>query len=135
MKRRFLLFLLLAFGLSACQVEGIAERKKAVKLRDTLNRYEVVVRWGALEKAYGFLVPELNEDVVIPAGLDNIRVTGYDLLGGPSKLSEDRVTQTVRIDYVLQDSQVVRSLADKQIWQWNDEIGDWQRANPVPELK
>ena len=135
MKSRFLILLFVTLGLSACQIASLTERSEANKLRDTLGDYESVIRWGDLEKAYGFLIPELNEKAVIPQDLANYRVTGYELLNVPSKLSEHKVTQSVRIDYVLKDRQVLRSFIDKQLWQWSDEESTWQRANPVPEFK
>lgn len=135
MKMRYLLLLVAYLSLAACQVASLTERSEANKLRDTLADYESVIRWGSLEKAYGFLTPELNEKAVIPNDLGNYRVTGYELLNVPSKLSEHKVTQSVRIDYVLKDRQILRSLVDKQLWHWVEEESTWQRANPIPGFK
>lgn len=131
-KTRYLLLVLTSLLLAACQVPSISERSKDNKLRDTLNSYESVIRWGILEKAYGFLSPELSEEAVIPDNLKNFRVTGYERINGPSPLSDDKAAQTVLIEYVLVDRQVLRSLIDKQIWQWAEEEKAWQRANPIP---
>jgi len=135
MKARWPLLAITYLLLTACQVASITERSEANKLRDTLNAYEATVRWGALEQAYGFLTPSLKAQVQVPGNLGNVRVTGYQLLSGPSKLTPHKVTQTVVIDYVLQDQQVVRRISDRQLWIYDEAEGGWQRANPVPELR
>jgi len=137
MTKRFLLLLSACLLLAACQtpsIPSLSERSKDNKLRDTLNSYEVAIRWGAVDRAYGFLTPELSEQTEIPTGLGNFRVTGYDRIDGPRELPEDRATQTVVIEYVEKDRQVVHTLTDRQIWQWKDEEGVWLRANPIPSF-
>ncbi len=135
MKARWPFLAITCLLLTACQVASIAERSEANKLRDTLNAYEAVVRWGSLDQAYGFLTADLAAQSTVPPGLDNIRVTGYELLSGPRKLSPHKVTQSVAIDYVLQDQQVVRRITDRQIWTYSEAVGKWERANPIPPLQ
>jgi hypothetical protein len=128
--RYLLLLLLLALSLPACQ--SIAEREDARKLELTLDSYATAVRWQPLDRQYGFLLPELQPDMP-PEGLDLLRVTGYEIVSPPRMLAKDKVVQTVTIEYVLTESQVVRSLTDHQVWKLVDK--KWQRANPVPEFK
>jgi len=135
MKARWPLLAITYLLLTACQVASIAERSEANKLRDTLNAYEAVIRWGTLDQAYGFLTAGLAAQTTIPAGLENVRVTGYELLSGPGKLAPHKVNQTVAIDYVLQDQQVVRRITDRQTWEYSEEAGKWERANPIPSLR
>lgn len=135
MKARWPLLAITYLLLTACQVASISERTEAKKLNDTLSAYEAVVRWGSLEQAYGFLTPDLSAQTEIPAGLANVRVTGYELLSGPGKLTTHKVTQTVAIDYVLKDQQVVRRLTDRQSWEYDEKEGEWQRSNPIPAFR
>lgn len=127
--------LAVALLLTACQVPSITDRARDNKLRTTLNSYESVIRWGTLEKAYGFLSPELSAKASIPAGLGNIRVTSYEHITGPRQLGEDRATQTVLIEYVEQDRQIVHRLTDQQVWQWVEDESTWQRVSPIPAFK
>jgi hypothetical protein len=128
---RFLFLLLLTLLLPACQT--LSERDDSRKLESTLSSYGTAARWQPLGNLYGFLVPELQPDT-LPAGLDNVRVTSYEVSVPPRKLAEDRAVQTAVIQYVHLDRQVLRTLVDRQLWSRDDQ-GQWQRANPIPVFK
>ena len=129
---RWVLGVMVALGLSGCVPDSL--KTSDTKLQDTLRLYEATVRWGAIERTYSFLQPELAETAEIPESLGNVRVTGYETVAGPSPLTETRWAHTVSITYVLQDQQVVKTLVDHQIWELDEESGNWFRANPVPPL-
>lgn len=128
---RFLLPLLLTLLLPACQT--LTERDDSRKLESTLSSYGTAARWQRLSNLYGFLVPELQPDT-LPSGLEDVRVTSYEVTVPPRKLADDRAVQTVVIQYVHLDRQVVRTLVDRQLWA-RDDKGEWQRANPIPVFK
>lgn len=129
--RHTLLLLSLVLSLAGCQ--SLGEREEALKLNDTLDSYGAAARWQPLAGLYGFLQPEL-QPAAPPDGLDNLRVTGYEVVSPPRKLAEDRVVQTVVIEYVQVDRQVVRRLMDRQVWQRTADK-QWLRANPIPAFK
>lgn len=104
-------------------------------LHDRLRLYEGVVRWGALDRMYAFLKPELLEQFEIPQGLGNFRVINYERVSGPAALDENRWIQTVAIEYVLQDQQVVKSLVDQQTWEREPDTEAWYRVNPIPPFQ
>jgi hypothetical protein len=124
---------LVALLLGGCVPSSM--KTSETRLQETLRLYEAMVRWGSLDRIYGFLTPELAESAQIPEGLANIRVTGYDTVAGPSALSETRWAHTAAITYVLQDRQVVKSLVDNQVWEQDEESGSWWRANPIPPFQ
>ena len=127
------LFWISALLLAACQTLPISESEK--KLRYTLKVYEDVVRWGSLSKVYALTQPEPGVMVDVPAGLDNIRVTSYETVSGPDQLAEDQWTQTVSIEYVLTDRQIVKTLLDNQLWRLSVATGGWYRENPIPPFR
>lgn len=104
------------------------------KLRNTLRIYEDVVRWGRLQKIYVLTLREPSDTVVVPDGLDNVRVMSYEVVSEPSQVDEERWTQTVAIEYVISDQQVVKSLVDNQLWELSPITGNWYRANPIPNF-
>lgn len=118
--------------LSACQTNPFGEVPE--RLMNKVRTFEDVVRWGALEKMVLFRKNDPAKPVQLPEGLDNVRVTGYELTGPISKLNETRWTQTAVIDYVLIDRQVVRRVVDHQVWVSDDEGKTWYRENPVPQF-
>ncbi len=120
--------------LSGCQTLG--ERKQSTALEDTLQLYAGIIRWGALRKAYSFRDPssmEMLDD--IPSGLENIRVTSYEVVQGPIMSDETTAVQTVLIEYLYKDIQVIRNLQDRQVWHYNEEEESWTLASKVPQFK
>lgn len=100
-----------------------------------LDLYGKTARWGALENLYGFLTPEESAKVVFPDNLDNIRVTSYEVRIPPMMLDKHVLSQTVTIEYLFRDTQVIRTMSDNQVWKYDPEIKEWYRANPIPEFK
>jgi len=128
----FLPLLAMALLLGACKSEFLNTGEVPKSLKARLGQFEGIVRWGALQKMYAFNKNESGEPVEIPMGLDNVRVTGYEAASGLVKVTPTRWTQTVVIDYVLTDRQVVRQLIDQQVWVSEDEGKTWYRENPPP---
>jgi hypothetical protein len=94
------------------------------------------VRWGQLEALPSYLKPELIADQAdIAKDPQNIRVTNYEVLRNPLPGEENQISQTVRIEYLFRDRQVVKTLIDQQLWEYFPEAKDWQRANPIPVFK
>lgn len=136
--KRYLALLLaaiLAGGLlSGCQT--ISERKQATVLEDTLRIYSGTIRWGSLEKAYAFRDPAGKDGPdEIPDDLGNIRVTSYEVIQGPTMTDEETAFQTVMIEYLHRDLQVIRRIQDKQLWRYNKEKESWMLASKVPQFK
>jgi len=126
--------ILAASLLSGCQTLG--ERKQSTTLEDTLRLYAGIIRWGALRKAYSFRDPskmEMLDD--IPTGLENIRVTSYEVVQGPIMSDETTAVQTVFIEYIHKDVQVIRNLQDRQVWRYNEEKESWALSTYVPQFK
>lgn len=100
-----------------------------------------IVRWRPLHKMYAFLKNEPGQAVEIQPGLENVRVTGYEVtepLNEVAPLQPGkpwRWRQAAQIDYVLTDRQVVRQLYDLQVWESDDEGKTWYRTTPVPEFR
>ena len=119
--------------LSSCAT--IEESKENQKMEARLDLYAKTVRWGALENLYGFLTPEESAMVEFPDNLGNIRVTNYQVRIPPMMLDEHTLSQTVTIEYLYRDTQVIRTMSDSQVWEYKPELEEWYRTNPVPEFK
>lgn len=133
---RFWILLVIFSGsmlLTGCK--SIKESKEGHQMDVRLKLYGKTVRWGALENLYGFLTPEESVKVVFPDNLNNIQVTDYQVRIPPMMLDEHKLSQTVTIDYLFKDAQVVRTMSDSQIWEYDVEAKEWFRANPIPEFK
>lgn len=118
--------------LSGCVTDTLRTSVQESKLKDTLRLYESTVRWGALERMYGYLSPEERENVKIPPGLGNVQVISYETAIPLAPIDENRYQHTAGIRYVLKDQQVVRTITDYQIWEMDPESKNWFRVNPIP---
>ena len=130
-----LLILLLAATTGCQTIDTIKEKQTIHDLEKTLYAYENTIRWGNLENAYAFLEPEIAAQTRIPTGLDNIRVTSYEVIKKPVLMDENTASQTAKISYVLQDRQVERNVIDNQTWRRKEGTKLWYRATPIMELK
>ncbi len=121
--------------LGACQTPLLNTGDMPKSLHQRLEQFEAVVRWGALQKMYIFGKHTPGEPVDIPTDLDNVRITGYQVASGPGKVEPMRWQQSVVIDYVLTDRQVVRQVVDQQVWVSEDEGKTWYRETPPPQFR
>lgn len=123
------LLVLLLSGLDGCG--RVKEDRKANALDAATRTYAEAIRWGYFPAAAGFLSPEVRGDVDFDA-LQNIRVTGYEVIQPPVIDSDDAAVQLVQIDYVLNDRQVLRSLTDRQVWRWDEAGASWWLHTSLP---
>lgn len=127
---RFALFLTLtaALALDGC---GTIDKDRKVKAMDAaLTTYGEAIRWGYFETAYGYVHPAKRGTV--PTYLENVRVTGYEVLQPPLMKDEKNSEQVVRIEYVHKDTQRVRSLSDRQLWSYDKGTDAWWLQSGVP---
>ncbi len=127
-----LILIMTALVLGGCQ--SLGDKKKSDALTLALRAYENTLRWGEIEQAYDFLQPEKAKVAQIPAGLDNIRLTNYEVINPPTPLGENSITQTVLIHYIEQDRQMEKKLTDQQVWEYDPETERWYLISKVPEF-
>jgi hypothetical protein len=120
-------------GLGGCRSNPMKDVPKELDAR--VRTFEDVVRWRPLQKMYGFLKVEPGTQIEIQEGLENVRVTGYDIVEPLNPIDPMRWRQAAEIRYVLTDRQVVRQLVDFQIWESEGEGEGWVRTTPVPIFK
>ncbi len=128
--RQIILLIVLLPLLAGC---GIAERKKEMALESLLYQYRTAMRWGHWQTLTGMRGPKAP--AVPELDLDNIRVTGYEILQPPLTVDDTKVLQVVEIEYVLKDSQRLRRLRDEQEWRHDEEGKKWQIFSPFPEFR
>ncbi|MCU7905828.1 MAG: asparagine synthetase [Candidatus Thiodiazotropha sp. (ex Epidulcina cf. delphinae)] len=131
---RILLILLPMSGmLTACQTLG--EHQRAESLQDILRRYEAAIRWSSGRQARNFLPLELAKTEITPPVQRDVKVTHYEVVQGPTMLGDMRAVQTAVIQYVFQDSQIVREIMDQQEWRYDEEAEIWHLYSQVPVFR
>ncbi|HDK37616.1 MAG TPA: hypothetical protein ENG92_01175 [Thiolapillus brandeum] len=130
----FLLMVLVGLLLSGCETMDKAKKNQAMDFR--LKEYAHEVRWGAIEALPAYLEPEMvEEQEPVATDPENIRVTDYEILNYPRSNGDGQIVQTVRINYLFRDRQVVHTLVDAQTWEYDEEDKIWYRVNPIPAFK
>jgi len=125
-----LALLLSALLLPGCQT--LDKRDKDRALENTLHSYETAIRWSYIRQAYGFIRPEVAEQVQLPTGLENIRVTNYEILEPVSRVGEDAAIQVILVRFVEKDRQQERALTDRQLWEYDAEAKRWYLMSKIP---
>jgi hypothetical protein len=111
----------------------VKQDRMASALYSATKGYQESIRWGYFDAAIGFLAPDERGDVDMDA-FNNIRVTGYDVVQPAVITPQQTAVQLVRIDYVLQDEQRLKHLADRQEWRWDEHSGVWWLHSGLPKF-
>lgn len=125
-------FLVLTAGaLPSC---GSMERnEQASALDDSTDAYREALRWGYWQAAADLLHPEAQEDLDL-ASLENVRVTGIELVRPAAIAPQHRAIRLVQIQYVLEDEQRVKQIMDRQDWRWDDARKGWVLHSGLPDF-
>jgi hypothetical protein len=70
----------------------------------------------------------------VPESFKNLRVIGYEVVQPPMMQADGSATQTVIIEYLFEDTQVVRRVTDRQLWRWDEQVGTWWLDSGLPAL-
>jgi uncharacterized protein YceK len=111
----------------------IEKDKRANALEAAMTAYGNAIRWGYYDTAYGFV--SADERKGIPQHLDNIQVTGYEVVQPPFMKDEETAEQVARIEYVRKDVQRVRSLANRQLWRYEETTNRWWLMSGLPDFR
>jgi type II secretory pathway pseudopilin PulG len=129
--------LLLAVLLTSLLGVGCAvveKDRRALALQAATNGYQSALRWGYYETALGFLHPDQRKSGELPEAFAQLRVTGYDVTQPPVVQPDDSATQVVVIDYLFEDTQVVKHLTDRQVWRWDASTNTWWLDSGLPRF-
>jgi uncharacterized protein YceK len=130
-KLRLFVIVLVTLAVSGCG--AVREERKTNALDAAVRGYGAAIRWGYYETAYGYVPP--RERKAIPANIENVQVTSYDVVQPAVMQDDDTATQIVHIEYVFKDVQRVHSLTDRQQWRYDPENKSWWLHSGVPEFK
>lgn len=132
---RRLTIVALALTLSACASDPT--RGKALALDNALRGYAATIRWGDIEQAESFIDPEYLAahplSSIDRSRYQQVRISGYN--EQPlQKTSEDEVRQNVEIQLINENTQGVRSVIDRQTWQYDAKTNRWWLNSGLPNI-
>ncbi len=127
------LFLLALVLLAACA----GKSGSGTKLNETLYAYQSTIRWGDLTGALAFVDPELREKQA-PSALEERRLAQLQVAGyyvqGSQQADDGKYEQIVEIRVVNRNTQVERSLIDRQTWRWSVDDRAWYLTSGLPDF-
>ena len=88
-------------------------------------------RWQDPREAYRFVRADMRP-AYPPSWLGTIRIVGYEVMDPPREIRENVVVQRVEVKYVNQETQIMRTIMDEQVWESSDDGETWLRTNPLP---
>ncbi|MBK1719031.1 hypothetical protein CKO27_15515 [Thiocystis violacea] len=122
---------LVATTLAACN--PVKKDQMTDSLQNATNGYQTALRWGYYENAYAFIDPRQRQDKPMPASLEGLRLTGYDVIQPlVLKQDENQAAQIVEIEYLYEDRQIVKKLKDRQVWRYDLEKKKWWLESGLP---
>jgi hypothetical protein len=106
------------------------------KFEETSRAYLMALRWGEYETAYGFMRPPNSYDE-IPDFYDlrDVRVTSHRIK--QTIISEDKMTvqQIVDFQYYRMRNVTVKTMTDRQKWEYDEEKERWYLISDLPKFE
>ena len=129
---RSLLMVALATLLVACP-----KTKEEKGLAETLEQYEIIVRWAQWDAAVDYVSMEYQEEHPITRlELDRLRlfrVTQYSVRSSMPFDDGNGMVQVVEIRMFNKHQARERSIIDEQLWKFNLETERWQLHSSLPD--
>jgi hypothetical protein len=129
---RLTFLLCITLTIAACAIGSTARLER---FETTSQAYERAIRWSDMRSAFSVAG---NPEAAVPdfQRLENVRVTSYDVVAGPS-INDDasRIAQRVQINYVNKANMADRSLMDEQVWIYVSNEKRWKLTSPFPAFR
>ena len=106
------------------------------KFDETSRAYIMALRWGEYETAYGFKrPPKIDDEVPDSQDLSDVRVTSHRIK--QTILSEDKmiVMQIVDFQYYRMRNVTVKTVTDRQKWEYDEEKKRWYLISGLPNFE
>ncbi len=112
-------------------VFGCATEKRRNAIHDTLRLYEKTLRWGAYREAQTL---KLEVRKPLPEGLNEIKVTSYEIVSQSVTEDADQLEQTVEIKFYHEQQGMIKTLMDRQTWVYDDKLDGWFLESELPDF-
>ncbi len=136
MYRPYLSLLVLAGLLAGCSsLENTRSREKI--LDDTLKSYAATIRWSDIAQAEAFLEPAYRQahplSVTDRGRYRQVQVSYYHEQP-PVVISDTEIRQVVEIGLVNVNTQIARSIIDRQTWRYDEAAKAWWLTSGLPDI-
>jgi len=134
MTKSKLLILLLTVLLIGCAT--YSEMRQMDKFEETGEAYKKAITWSEFDVASSFIkTKEGEEDSLDLKPFEEFKVASYDLKRVIPSVDKKKVIQIVDISYFKLKTLVLKRLSDRQVWEYDDEMGQWFLTSGLPDFK
>lgn len=129
-------FAVVLITLTAIGCATIADHRRLKKFEETSRAYGNSIRWADYDTARVFL----KESGTVTTSADverlqRIRVTGYQVKQYLTSADKKEVIQIVQINYFRVDNPVLRTVEDRQTWQYDRAAANWYLISGLPDFR
>ncbi|MGD2036852.1 MAG: hypothetical protein PVH28_03150 [Desulfobacterales bacterium] len=129
---KFVVLTLLLIGCAGLDIG----KENLKKFEETSRAYIMALRWGEFETAYGFKrPPSIDDEVPDFQDLRDVRVTSHRVK--QTIISEDEmiVMQIVDFQYYRMRNVTVKTVTDRQKWEYDEEKKRWYLISDLPNFE
>jgi len=113
-----------------------SEMRQMDKFEETAEAYKRAISWSEFDVASSFIkTKEGEEDSLDLEPLQAFKVASYDLKKAFPSADKTKVVQIVEISYFRIQTLVLKRLSDRQVWEYDDEKGQWYLKSGLPDFK
>lgn len=116
--------------LAAAGCASVFDFRRQELLESSVKRYADFIRWSDFESARAFLAP--GAAALPRPRIEGVRVTDYRVRSRILGPDARRAEQVVEIDYHRLDDPRIRSVEDRQVWEFEPQRGLWLLASGLP---
>ena len=118
---------------------GCANLKDIIRLKrfeDIASGYQNAMLWSDFDYVVQFVDPATIEaNPPDPQILKLIKVTDYKVRKTATSEDGKQVYQVVEISYYRTDKMVVKTITERETWEWDKEGSQWRLKSGLPDFK
>lgn len=123
-------WLLLALFLVGCATSS----DRQFSLNQTLLGYEKAYRWGEFGSLLSFRKNSDEKDMDIIRRYDDLRISGYQAKRSLPSDDNRQLLVDVEISYFQTNDNRIKTVLDKQRWEYDDDAKRWYIISPLPNM-
>ena len=128
-----------AICILALLTAGCANLKDITRLKqfeDVSMSYQHAMRWSDFDYVAQFVDPSTIEaNPPDPQILKLVKVTDYKIRKTSASEDQNQVSQIVQISYYRTDKMIVKTITERETWEWDKEAKQWLLKSGMPNFK
>lgn len=114
---------------------ALSSGKRSSNYQVQMLAFENAMRWGEFQSADKFRKRSPDTPATDFSTYEGVRVSSYEVMSTVPADNANQVMRTVKISYYRETNPSVRSITQKQLWEYDEEGEVWMLLGPLPEFK